>query len=50
MAKVLGIGRHWFHAKPYAHYDLPKRFKPEGTNLLVVNQRVILDICKGRII
>jgi hypothetical protein len=26
MAKVLGIKRCWYHAQPYPHYDLPKRF------------------------
>jgi hypothetical protein len=25
-AKLLGLKRCWFHASPYPHYDLPKRW------------------------
>jgi hypothetical protein len=26
MAELLGLKRCWFHAKPYPHYDMPKRW------------------------
>jgi hypothetical protein len=29
-AKLLGIKRCWFHARPYAHYDLPKRLSGQS--------------------
>jgi hypothetical protein len=48
MARVLGIGRHWFHAGRLAHYDVPKRRVQELTERAVcINSRQVLRIIKG---
>jgi hypothetical protein len=62
-AELLGIKRCWFHARPYPHYDLPKRWSMvealeldgrildleyEGIEVEEVSAREILKIIKGR--
>jgi len=45
MAKVMGIGRHWFHKD---HYDIPKRRRPEiESKCFKVSSKEIVQIIKG---
>jgi len=48
-ARLLGIGKHWFHAgAKYSHYDIPKRRTQEiQAKCQVVSPREILSIVKG---
>jgi hypothetical protein len=46
VAEYLEIKKHWFHAKPYPHYDAPKKWKPPVVCELVSPRR-ILEICKN---
>ena len=48
MAEDLGIGRHWYHAGKFPHYDIPKRRIEEITKKCrVVRPRDILYIIKN---
>lgn len=43
MAKNLGIKRCWYHAKPYPHYDIPKRMIAEiAEKTNVISQKDLL--------
>lgn len=61
-AEALGLKRHWFHASPYPHYDLPKswvadfglKLDEQLLNLDIRNisyrqttARELLRICRG---
>lgn len=47
MARVLGIGRHWFHGGRLPHYDIPVRRIAEVTaRCRVVTSRELLRIIK----
>lgn len=47
MAHSLGIKRCWYHAKPYPHYDIPKRMFPVWAAVMV-DPRTLLQIIKGK--
>lgn len=48
MAADLNIHRCWFHAKPYPHYDIPKRrIRELSEKTELVSPKTILKICKG---
>lgn len=47
MARVLKMGRHWFHKD---HYDIPKRRKENVENFCeFVSSKEIVNIIKGKI-
>jgi hypothetical protein len=48
MAQKLGIGRHWFHAKPnLSHYDIPKKRVAEiQEKCRVVTSKEIIEIIR----
>jgi hypothetical protein len=47
MARFLGIKRCWFHAKPYPHYDIPKRrFPLPQLSVKIIMPKDLLLICK----
>lgn len=49
MAAQLGIGRHWFHGGPLAHYDIPVKRKKEIEELCtMVSSKEIVLIIKGQ--
>ena len=45
MADVLGVKRHFYHASPYPHYDVPKTMAPLPS-VTIVRPREIIKICK----
>jgi hypothetical protein len=48
MADALGIGRYWYHATPYPHYDIPKRRIDEIEAVCkIVSPKDIVRICRG---
>jgi hypothetical protein len=49
MARLLGIKRCWYHANPYPHYDIPKRWVSEfrGIPSKLVTTRELLGIIKS---
>lgn len=48
MAVNLGIKRHWFHASPHAHYDIPKKMIEEvHSKVTMVTQSELLRIAVG---
>jgi len=48
MAKDLNINKCWYHSKPYAHYDIPKRRIKEIQNKTqIITSKQLLKICKG---
>ena len=48
MAEMLNIKRCWFHAKPYPHYDIPKRRIEEiKLKTEVVSSKKIIEIIKN---
>lgn len=48
MARVLRIGRHWFHGGRLPHYDIPKRRIAEITaRCVVISSRELLGVIKG---
>lgn len=47
MAEDLGIKRCWFHGKPYAHYDVPKKRIDEiAAKCELVSPKRIVHICR----
>lgn len=48
LAEILGIGEHFFHRKPYPHYDIPARRVAEiQARTLVVRPRDIVMVCRS---
>jgi hypothetical protein len=48
MAANLGIGRHWFHAGKYPHYDIPKRDVDRIQGLATrITPKELLSIIQG---
>jgi hypothetical protein len=51
MAATLGIARGWFHASPYAHYDIPKgRIDDIQRMALLVSPKTIVQIARGDVV
>ena len=49
MANLLGIKHCWFHAKPYPHYDIPKRrIKEIQEQTQIISPRDIIQIIKTK--
>lgn len=49
MADDLGIGRHWYHAGKYPHYDIPlKMIDLVSKRAKLVSSRDILKIIKKK--
>lgn len=62
MAELIGLKRCWYHARPYPHYDIPKRWVAdfglelderllnldiEKINYRQVSPREILRVCQS---
>lgn len=48
MAESLGIKRHWFHAKPYPHYDVPKKMQESiYLSCYITTSKMIVKIARG---
>ena len=48
MAETIGLDKHWFHASPYPHYDIPKKRIVEIEAFCeIVSPKDIVRICKG---
>ena len=48
MAEDLGIKRCWYHARPYPHYDIPKkRIAEVQAKCTVVSPKLIINTIKA---
>mgnify|MGYP000618495891 CR=1 FL=1 len=48
MADTLNVDRCWYHAKPYPHYDIPKKRIDEiEAKCIIVSAKDVVRICRG---
>jgi hypothetical protein len=47
VAELMGLKRHWFHASPYPHYDMPKSWVAPGDFGLRLDEALLGLDCEG---